>query len=151
MKAGWGNVVIDIQMDIEEAKAGRQAWLEIKYNHSFDSINDCLVILPSQDRSLNQAALKEIPDYLVRKYLGRAIIVSSDMLREDERQIAEKRKLIFVHLGEKQCNQLLKYYRLTQFTKNILVVSLEEPYGNGNIIGKEGITLEDYIRDAIFV
>lgn len=98
MKAGWGNVVIDIQIDIEEAKAGRQAWLEIKYNHSFDSINDCLVILPSQDRSLNQAALEEIPDYLVRKYLGRAIIVSSDMLREDERWIAEKRKLIFVHL-----------------------------------------------------
>ena len=33
----------------------------------------------------------------------------------------------------------------------IAVISVEEPYGNANIIGKEGITLHDYVKDALYV
>lgn len=145
--------MIDLQADIEDAKRGRELWLEIKGQYSFDPINDCLVILPSQERKLNQAAMKEIPDYMERKYLHRAIIISisSVPLTEQGQQFAEERQIFLKQLEKVQCKQLLKYYRLTQFTKNVIVVSLEEPYGNGNIIGKKGITMDDYVRNAVFV
>lgn len=145
--------MIDLYADIDDAKRGREIWLRIKGEYSFEPINDCLIILPSREIKLNQAALRDIPDYMRRKYLHKAIVVSStDMsLIESMQEPAEGRQIFFKQLEQIQCEQLLKYYRLTQFTKNIIVVSLEEPYGNGNIIGKEGITLEDYIRNAIFV
>lgn len=145
--------MIDLYADIEDAKRGREIWLRIKGEYSFEPINDCLIILPSWEIKINQAALRDIPDYMRRKYLHKAIVVSStDMsLIESMQEPAEGWQIFFKQLEQIQCEQLLKYYRLTQFTKNVIVVSLEEPYGNGNIIGKEGITLEDYIRNAIFV
>lgn len=145
--------MIDLQADIEDAKRGREIWLEIKGQYSLEPVNDCLVILPSQERKLNQAAMKEIPDYMERKYLHRAIIISisSVPLTEQGQQFAEERQIFLKQLEKVQCKQLLKYYRLIQFTKNVIVVSLEEPYGNGNIIGKKGITMDDYVRNAVFV
>lgn len=145
--------MIDLQADIEAAKKGREIWLEIKEQYSFEPVNDCLVILPSQEKRINQAALREIPDYMQRKYLHQAIVISiSGMpLTGSELKSSEEQQVFYKQLEEIQCEQLLKYYRLTQFTRNVIVVSLDEPYGNGNIIGKEGITLDDYIRNAIFV
>lgn len=145
--------MMDLQVDIESAKRGRELWLEIKGQYSFESINDCLVILPLQEEKLNQAALKEIPDYMQRKYLYKAIVISiSGIPQTEQRQkSAKEQQIFFKRLEKMQCRQLLKYYCLTQFTKNVIVVSLEEPYGNGNIIGKKGITLDDYVRNAVFV
>ena len=145
--------MIDLQADIEAAKKGREIWLEIKEQYSFEPLNDCLVILPSQEKRINQAALREITDYMRRKYLYKSIIVSITgvPLAKSGQKFAEGRQIFFKQLEGIQCEQLLKYYRLTQFTKNVIVVSLDEPYGNGNIIEKEGITLDDYIRNAIFV
>lgn len=145
--------MIDLQADIEDAKRGREIWLEIKGQYSFEPVNDCLVILPSQEEKLNQAALKEIHDYMQRKYLYKAVIISISGVSPTEwgQQFAEGRQIFFKRLEKVQCKQLLKYYRLTQFTKNVAVVSLEEPYGNGNIIGKRGITIDDYVRNAVFV
>lgn len=145
--------MIDLQTDIEAAVKGREIWLRIKEQYSFEMINDCLVIIPSLDKELNRAALEEIPNYMYRKYLRKAIIISSTDLPliESGQESAEKQQMFYIQLERVQCEQLLKYYCLTQFTKNVIAVSLEEPYGNGNIIGKEGITREDYIRNAIFV
>lgn len=145
--------MIDLRTDIEAAKKGREIWLKIKRQYSFEAINDCLVVLPSEMKRLNLAALEETPAYMKRKYLRKAIIIGINELplTGGWQRFAEGGQILFRRLEKVQCEQLLKYYRLTQFTKNIIVVSLEEPYGNGNIIGKESITLKDYIRDAIFV
>lgn len=145
--------MIDLQTDIEAAKKGREIWLEIKRQYSFESINDCLVILPSQEKKINQEALKEVPGYMQRKYLHKAVIISDKggPLPMYGQECAEGRQIFFKQLEKIQCEQLLTYYRLTQFTKNVVVVFLEEPYGNGNIIGKEGIMLEDYIKNTFFV
>lgn len=147
------DVMMDLQTDIEAAKKGREIWLEIKKQYSFEPIHDCLVVLPSREKELNSSALEEIPAYMQRKYLYKAIIISTaDVPRvESEQSIVEERQIFFKQLEEIRCGQLLKYYGLTQFTKNVVVVSLNEPYGNGNIIGNEGITLKDYMRNAIFV
>lgn len=147
------DIMMNLQADIETAKKGREIWLEIKKQYSFETIHDCLVILPSRDMELNLVALEEISAYMQKKYLHKAIIISTaDISRvESEQSIVEEQNIFFKQLEEIQCRQLLKYYRLTQFTKNVVVVSLNEPYGNGNIIGNEGITLKDYMKNAIFV
>ncbi len=144
--------MIDLRMDVEEARMGRQIWLEIKKKHSFDYRDDCLVILPSPKSDLNQIALEKLSEYIKRKYLKKAVIVSCyRTILESDKYILDHSWMEFEWIDEGQCRELLKYYRLTQFTKNVVVISLEEPFGNKNIIGKEGITLSDYIVHAIYV
>ena len=54
-------------------------------------------------------------------------------------------------VDEKMMTELVSYYRLQQFFRNIVVITMEEPFGTGGIVGKCGITLDDYVRDALYV
>ncbi len=154
--------MIDLYKDLECAKKGREIWLEIKEKYSFEPESGCLVLMPSADKQLNQAAMRHLPHYMERKYLDKAVVICmeeklliEEMQKgkpaEENNTAGRTRQIITVQLEADKIAQLLKYYRLIQFTKNIVVVSLEEPFGNANIIGREGITLENYVVDALYV
>lgn len=137
----------EVAEDMEQAAKGRQVWLGLKETVQYTS-DDCLIIFGATDRRLMEPAFDYIPEYLRKKCFSRGILLISrdngDFPETDEEIIVK------VRLDADDIEALLKYYRLCQFAENIVVVSLEEPYGNDHLLGYKGISLDDYIKNAIF-
>ena len=117
----------ELMEDYQLAKQGRTWWLEIKKEYGIDEFW-YVVICPEKDGELNRLLLEHLPDFLERKFIYRAFI-----LVEEDRKIT----IYIRQMGKEKINAILKYYRLIQFEKNIIVASLSEPYGTDGIIGKE--------------
>lgn len=140
----------ELMEDYQLAQQGRKLWLEIKEEYKIDELW-YVAICPGKDVAINELLLAHLPDFLRRKFIHYAVIILEEDIQgkacvEDNGII-----LYFRKTGREGIEAILKYYRLMQFEKNIIVASLEEPYGTAGIIGKEGITLEDYVKDALLV
>lgn len=140
----------DLELHFQLALKGREYWIEIKKRYEIDE-NCYLVICPTNDFLLNKIAMENLNEFLKRKYIKKAIILSTYIGLKEFYTHFSKADVQFQYLDQKQMNCTLKYYKMVQFFPNIVVISLEQPFGNGNIIGKKGITLIDYVRDAIYV
>lgn len=135
-----------LQDYIVRAMTGRKRWLTIKDKYSFDK-SDTLVIFPSVNDELNNCALKALPEYLEKKYLKRALILHFGNLIAD----LKMNHIEYIHQSYDDVRNILYYYRVVQFEKNIVIISLDEPYGSGNQVGNNGIGIEDYVKNAIYV
>lgn len=122
----------------------------LKENYKIDE-NCYLIICPTDLFLLNKTAMENLIEFLTRKYIKRAVVLSLYSGLEEFCPQSDMVDVRFHNMDKSQIDCILKYYRLTQFAPNIVVVSLEEPFGSGNIIGKKEITLEDYVKDAIYV
>lgn len=136
--------------EAQAAMAGREYWLRIKERYLPDEETG-LIIVQAREPDMIDTAVRLIPAYLKRKYLKRAILVAD---QETAAEIGLREKpsgITLVAAERKVLEELLTYYRLVQFFHEIAVISVEEPYGNAHIIGNEGIALEDYVRNALYV
>lgn len=133
-----------LQEQYKLAMEGKRCWLDIKKMYNI-KCEDCLVILPSDNYELNKCAIKYLPVYMEKKYIRKSFLVSKSDLNIVDKQVT------VIKLTFDKIQALLKYYRLLQFTRNVVVISLESPYGNENIINKEDISMDDYVKDAIYV
>ena len=140
----------DLKEDYQLALEGRGCWLKLKEKYKMDD-HCCLIICPTDNPLLNRIAMDNLIIFLKRKYLEKAVILSPYPYMKKYIMPTKEKEIYFVHAEKHKMESILKYYRLTQFTKNIVVISLEEPYGNDNLIGKKGITLVDYVKNAIYV
>ncbi len=128
----------------EASRRGRAVWKEIeKKYHVLEE--DSLVLFPDNDEKLNYAALRNLGGYLKKKYISRVLLIFSD------RNIIYGSKYQVINIKEDMMRDLLRYYRLTQFREKIVVISMKEPFGNDGIIGEKGITLDDYVMNALYV
>lgn len=136
--------------DYKMSLNGRECWLYFKDKYNL-RIEDYIILFPDDEETLNQVAASQLTDFLKRKFAKKALVlcVNSEVKKVIENFIEVN--IPSEIISEKDMQNLLKYYRLVQFTKNIVIISTEEPFGNDHIIGKDGITAEDYIRDAIYV
>lgn len=143
--------IVEIEItEMEMAVRGREYWIHIKEKYVPDEETG-LIIMQSEEQDMVDAALGLLPVYMKRKYLKRAIVV---MERETAAGMERGRNpdsVIFVEAQREEIDALLAYHRVLQFFHEIAVISVEEPYGNANIIGKEGITLNDYVKNALYV
>lgn len=139
----------ELKEDYQLALEGRKCWLGLKKKYEIDD-NCCLIICPTEDQILNRIAMENLKDYLKRKYLKKAVVITSYLNIKEYCPYIEKIDIYFEYMEEDEVEGILKYYRLTQFAKNIVVIYLEEPFGNGNIIGHKGISLVDYVKNAIY-
>lgn len=134
----------------EMAVAGREYWLHIKEKYQPDEETG-LIIMQTGEPEMVHTSVRLIPVYLKRKYLKRVILLM------DEEMVPEIgaegiHEMVSLEAAPRiRIEELLSYYRLVQFFHEIAVVSLEEPYGNAHIIGNEGITLENYVKNALYV
>lgn len=137
---------MNLQIKISEAEKGREIWEIIKRKYQVTEL-DVIVIIESSDNELVSKSIECLRDYSDRKNLKREIVVCCS---NEQIESSDDRRLIY-EVKKEELNNLLRFYRMIQFTKNIVVISLSMPFGNKGIVGKVGITLEDYIRDAIYV
>lgn len=136
-----------IKPDFELAGQGRELWKTLEKKHGVNDEWLTVILVPGYD-SVNDLVLQKVPQYLKRKYIDMALLITTDV----PRPMKIRGKLTeWEQITEKEMKGLLKYYRLAQFSKNIVVTAIEEPYGNWGIIGKANISLEDYVENALLV
>lgn len=140
----------ELKQDLKMAFSGREYWIRLKEKYEIDE-NYYLILCPTSNFLLNKIAMENLRNFLKRKFIQQAIVLSVFSKIEELCPYSTKKDIQFKYLGQEEMDLILKYYRLLQFFKNIVVISLEEPFGNENIIGKKGISLEDYVKDAIYV
>ena len=133
-----------ICQSFDVARRGHKIWKTIRDTYHIGE-NDCLVIFPDDNEQLDILALRYLDDYLYRKYINRAFIV----VPSEKNICNSNHEMISLPINE--VNELIAYYKLVQFKEKLVVVSMMEPFGNDGIIGKAGITLDDYIVNALYV
>lgn len=137
----------------EKAGRGMKNWLFLRDKYNI-GVFDGVIFFPSFRNDLNEEAIKLIPYYMDKKFISRALALYvqdylDEMLRKSA--ISEDKILLLEKIDSEEMSELLQYYRLQQFTKNICVISFKMPFGNDGVIGKEGISIGDYVKSAIYI
>ena len=136
-----------VEREFKKALKGKEIWDHYDAKHHCDD-DSLVLIMPTDDDILNRTAIQLLPEYLERKYYKRTLIFS------EKKYIPEdiiSPRILNECLSKDEMTCMVSYYRLRQFFKNIVIVSLEKPFGGGGIIGKADISLCDYVRDALYV
>ena len=134
------------------AEQGRLAICSL-IEHNGVREDTCWVILPTDDEELNRLATGSIlRDYITAKRYVRTIVIARDdaAVPEDAMCDVDGCELVYRRLAPEDLDAVLSYYRLVQFAPDVIVVSLEEPYSFSKWIGHFGISLEQFVRDALF-
>ena len=142
LNVGENNTLGD---DYRAALSGRSLWLEIKNKYGFqpdDGLIFCCINNPEYLLEVKQW----LPKFAERKQFDRTIFIHSGnkgFLLDD----ISERKICECNLEKTQMEFILKYYRLTQFTRYGYVISFELPFGNSSMLGHKGITFADWLRN----
>ena len=138
-----------LEKEFEEALAGRDIWLKIKEKYGFT--NGCgMVIFPSEDETLNRAAVELLPEYRKKVFLKKIIAVTDKAAVRGLLKQVTGQEIFCENLEQEALRLLLKYYRLVIPCAHISVVYTDEPYGEGNLLREEDVELEDFIMSAVY-
>lgn len=133
----------------EKAKAGRELWLSLSEKHNIDS--DCgVIVFPVRDDELNREAISLLSAYMERFHLRQIYAVTDQESVIETIKGMDCHEIMDIGLSETEMDNLLKYYRMAEFTAHIAVVSIDKPFGNDYLIKKKGLSMQDFILSAIF-
>lgn len=140
--------------DIEEryrySLKGRDRWFKLKEKYQIDK-EWYLILMPTCNKKLNHTAFLYLNEFRNKKYIKKILVVISDHGKDNSISFNKWKDVYIENVDEQVMTELVLYYRLQQFFRNIIVISAEEPFGTGGIVGKCSITLDDYVRDALYV
>lgn len=141
--------MIDFAAERDKALAGRKLWLDLKETYG---INDlwCLLVLPEEDPALNDCAYHNVYPWMKQRCLSGVCVVKLEDCRVASTSEAGDLTVRYADLKPDEMECLLSYYKLCSFFENTVVVSVHEPIGNLNFLGKHGLTLDDFIRETFF-
>lgn len=138
-----------LEKEFEEALAGRDVWLKIKNKYGFT--NGCgMAVFPSEDEALNKEAVRLLPEYRRKLFLNKVVAVTDQAAVTDLLKNVISGEIFCENLAQEEIQLLLKYYRLVIPCAHISVVSMDEPYGNGNLLKEMDVDFEDFIMSAIY-
>lgn len=139
----------NIENEFNYALEGRKIWILIKEKYNFS--NQCgLVIFPSDNQTLNIEAVKLLPDYKKRNLLDKLVVITSQKVIIDSLKQLHDKSIYYELIDKKNIDLLLKYYCLVPFWIHIVVISLDEPFGNSILLNKYDIDYKNYILSAIY-
>lgn len=122
--------------------AGKRLWNKIQ--RKYDICNKYFIILKEKEPELAIKSMEFLDEFLRKKYSQGAIILTTD------KSITSKNGEVII-ITSKEEEGILSYFNLYPFYDKVIVVSLKEPYGSYGLLNKEGITMEDMIKEYIFV
>jgi hypothetical protein len=134
------------------ALSGRSMWLKLARKYDIDS-GKFVLLMPEDDRELNEQALRHIPDLLeYRRGTGVIILTDKAWIIENAKSYCDK-ILEIIEISAKEIDNLLSFYELYAFTERLCVVSLTKPFGSKlhNTLGVDGVTMEDIVCLCIFL
>lgn len=138
-----------LEKEFEQALAGRTVWLKIKEKYHFT--NGCgIVVFPSEDEALNREAVRLLPEYREKMFLNKVIAVTDNEAVVNVLNNVVDQNIYCEMLRQDEVNLLLIFYRLVIPSAHFSVVSMEEPYGNSNLLREMDVDFKDFILSAIF-
>lgn len=139
--------MVALQEEFDKATEGRNIWLLLKEKYEIKN-SDGLFFFVSNDYELCNAALELLPIYKKNFKLEKIIALTGDdtiykMLNKNE-------DICSVQMTEEKILKMLYYYRVVNFFKNIVIVSLDEPYGNDFLIKNLNVDLNNFVKLSIY-
>lgn len=133
------------------ALIGRRQWLKIKKKYDIEN-GKYVLLMPENDRELNETALKHIDDLLkYRKGKSVLILTKDNWVLENAKSFSNNITDV-AKTTEKQMDSYC-YYHYYCFSERFLIVSFTKPYGNVLFRANDvnGITNDDLICLGIFL
>jgi len=137
---------------LKSAFAGRAFWLKLKREYDIDN-GIYVLLMPEDDRELNEYALLHIDDLVNHRKARGVIILSNNRQVIDVASDKSDKILSTKELTEKQIDNLLSFYELYAFSERLLIVSLTRPFGRKlhKTVGIHGVTKEELVCLCIFL
>lgn len=113
------------------------------------------ILMPKEKDEYNYYALLHLEEYLKRKRLKGAVVLTCDkeaIVALEMFVTDAKIKVKPVYISREKATRLIKYYALYEFTSRLVIVSLSEPYDTHgeNLLGIKGIGKEDLVCFDIY-
>ncbi|MDR2554235.1 MAG: hypothetical protein LBC64_02295 [Fibromonadaceae bacterium] len=133
------------------ALIGRRQWFKIKKKYDIEN-GKYVLLMPENDRELNETALKHVDDLLKYRKGKSVLILSTDNWVLENAKNFSNNILDVVKITEKQMDNYCYYYYY-YFSERFLIVSFTKPYGNVlfKADGINRVTKEDLICLGIFL
>lgn len=133
----------ELSVALEKAKAGKDCWNRVV--GSKGNNNDvCIICMPSINEELNRACICRMEDYFAAKYYRDFLIIShlnnKDIIGEYE---FLQGKAVF--LSEDEMSDLITFLRLVNMDYNVIVISMDEPFGSSSMMRKLNISIDEYV------
>ncbi|MCQ2522892.1 MAG: hypothetical protein MJ123_01020 [Lachnospiraceae bacterium] len=128
-------------------KEGRGIFVDIKNKYCLNE-NDYIILFPDDMDELSNMVIDNIEVLKRKKYVKRFFFVCCD---QTNLHVEKRNDTIWICCSQKELDALMAYYTLVDFFSNIIVASYDMPFGSKGIIGKNGISLRDYVVDVLFV
>lgn len=133
---------------IISASRGKKIWHKIQKKYHME--NEFLILLRDTEKELAKSALSYLQEFIKKKYSSGAVVVTTnkDFITEYSNLQCN---INFELVSPEQEEFLVAYYCLYHFYDAVIVVSLNEPFGSYGLLEKETITLDDMVREYIFI
>lgn len=135
---------------IASAKQGRELWLSLVEQYNIGA-GDYVILLPHDDKEINELALRYLDAFLEKRFSKRAIVLSYDSwVRENMETYTDKAQ--FVEFDRNKTKQLMQFYCLYEFAANLIIASLEYPAGRlgTQLIGHKGLSQEEVFKAVVY-
>ena len=130
-----------IRMKIKMAEDGFDEWSELKkkyvLNGRFGIFFDRMAV-----PEYRMEFAEWLPRFIQTKCLAKAVIFS-DKFELADFDAAVSETLIILPFSE----NIFQFYKTSKFERFIYVLSMEDPFGNSNMLGHKGITFKDWLRN----
>jgi len=133
------------------ALIGRRQWFKIKKKYDIEN-GKYVLLMPENDKELNETALKRIDDLLkYRKGKGVLILTQDNWVLENAKNFSNN-IVDILKITDKQANHYCYYYYY-DFSERFMIVSFTKPYDNVlfKAVDINSITKENLLCLGIFL
>ena len=134
------------------ALIGRWFWLKLDRTYSINKDGLYVILMPENDRELNEQALRHIDDMVKYRRANGVIVLTNQQWILDSAQSASENVRAVRRTSDKKIDALLSFYELYEFTERLFTVSLTKPFNRQvhRALGVHGITKEDIVCICIY-
>lgn len=140
-----------LEQKIEEAKAGRSFWLDLKSQYNLNA-SDYVLLIPDMNEDIKHL-IECFLIYIKKKHGNTGLVVVPQKIQQNILiNCVESDKLQLHICTEKQIEELMRFYCMYQFTSNLLIASLTKPDGRRGelLVGKKGFKRQEILDMVVF-
>lgn len=141
MVGDYSKTALDIALG--RAEKGKRSWKRITEKQPLNA-DICYILMPTTVEALNKACIHQIKEYVEMKYYSDFVLVSCV---ENKRIINEyghfSQNAIFVK--QEEMEELITFFKLVGVDNNVIILSMDEPFGSGSIMQRLHIPINEYV------